>query len=151
VTVPYEETETESQVATLPDGMYQISLPPENLLSALDLKPGAPLRLLHPDPDVRQQWQVHRTSNDTYTIRESTTGLYVNFEGDPDPNEPARGHPEPREWQLTAGEAPETFLISVPGTELRLAQSPLRIFPPFVALAPPFMPEYQTWTFRSVA
>lgn len=69
---------------------------------------------------------------------------------DPDPNEPARGYPEPREWQLTAGEAPDTFTIGVPGTELRLAQSPLRIFPPFVALTPPFIPEYQTWTFRSV-
>jgi hypothetical protein len=74
----------------------------------------------------------------------------VGFEGDPDPNEPARGYPEPREWRLTAGEAPDTFTIGVPGTELRLAQSPLRIFPPFVALTPPFIPEYQTWTFRSV-
>jgi hypothetical protein len=137
-------------VATLPYGMYQISLSAENLLSVLDPEPEAPLRLLPLDPDFRQQWQVHRTDNDTYTIREVTTGLYVGFEGDPDPNEPARGYPEPREWQLTAGEAPDTFLIGVPGTELRLAQSPLRIFPPFVALTPPFIPEYQTWTFRSV-
>ena len=137
-------------MATLSDGMYQISLSHEHRLTALDSEPGAPLRLLPPDPDVRQQWQVHRTDNDTYTIREGTTGLYVGFEGDPDPNEPARGYPEPREWQLTAGEAPDTFLIGVPGTELRLAQSPLRIFPPFVALTPPFIPEYQTWTFRSV-
>jgi hypothetical protein len=137
-------------VATLPDGMYQISLPRESLLSALDLEPGAPLRLLPPESDVRQQWQVHRTDSDTYTIREGNTGLYVGFEGDPDPNEPARGYPEPREWQLTAGEAPDTFLIRVPGTDLRLDQSPLRIFPPFVALAPPSSPDYQTWTFRSV-
>lgn len=101
-------------MATLSDGMCQISLPPENLLSALELEPGAPLRLLSPDPYVRQQWQIHRTDNDTYTIREGNTGLYVGFEGDPDPNEPARGYPEPREWQLTAGEAPDTGLATKP-------------------------------------
>lgn len=62
-------------MATLSDGMYQISLPHEHRLTALDSEPGAPLRLLPPDPDVRQQWQVHRTDNGTYTIREGNTGL----------------------------------------------------------------------------
>jgi hypothetical protein len=142
-------------VAILSDGMYEISLPGERILSAQSTAEGAPLRLLEPHPDVMQQWQVHRTDNDTYTIRygkirEGDPELYVGFEGDPDPDEPARGDPEPREWQLTVGEAPDTFIIGVPGTELRLAQSPLRIFPPFVALSPPFIPDYQTWIFRSV-
>ena len=138
-------------MATLSDGMYQISVPQESLLSVLELNEGAPLRLLPPDWEARQQWQVHRTDNDTYTIREGNTGLYVGFEGDPDPYEAARGYPKAREWQLTAGEVPNTIIIGVPGTELRLAESPLRIYPPFVALTTPSSPDYhQTWTFRSV-
>ena len=73
----------------------------------LSPQPSAPLRLL-PSDGPPQSWQVQRTDNDTHPIRNVDTEVYVGFEGDPDPWRSARGYPEPREWQLTDGEQPDT-------------------------------------------
>jgi Ca2+-binding EF-hand superfamily protein len=65
---------------------------PEGHRASSGRTPHQRARLL-PKPEVRQLWQVHRTDNGTYTIRGGNTGLYMGFEGDPDSNEPVRGHP----------------------------------------------------------
>jgi hypothetical protein len=137
-----------SQVATISNGVYQISLMDRFFMSGPSSESGEPIRLFPPDGPA-QLWQVQRTDNGTCTIRNVDTKLYVGFDGDPDPWEPARGYPEQRKWGLAEGEEPGTFTLAVPGAELRLAQSPLRIFPPFIALMPPGSPFDQAWTFRS--
>jgi hypothetical protein len=151
-------------VVTLNDGMCHISNPDGSLyLTALATEAGTPLHLAEPpspDSGAKQIWQVRRTNNGTYTICDDDTELYVGFDGDPDPNELARGYFHPREWQLTDFENEDgvdyaeiqgSLLIRVPSTNLRLADDHHRLhqsYPRFVTPIPHTEPYDETWNFH---
>lgn len=137
-------------MAELPNGIYRIAFTNEQLLTALEPRPGAPLVLLPPDAGLPQEWQVRDTGNGVYTIQIPEQPAYVSYEGEPDMHEMAIVLPEPRGWRLTPGMDPDTFIIAVPDAPMRLGLSLLRIFPPRVALAPEYGDPYQAWTFKNV-
>ncbi|MET9343016.1 hypothetical protein ACWDLG_24420 [Nonomuraea sp. NPDC003727] len=134
-------------MAVISDGIYKIEFTPEQQLTALEPRPGGHLCLLPPDSGYGQTWQVSSDGNGSHTIRATDSELYVSFDGDPDMHELALVLPEARPWRLAPAAEPDTFVISVPATPMRLGLSLLRIFPPRVALAPDFGDPYQAWTF----
>lgn len=103
-------------MAVLSDGTYRIHFTEEQQLTAPGDAPGAPLMLLPEgaaDGGV-QKWRVEGTKDGRYSIRTADSPLYVSFDGDPDMHESALLQPELREWQLTPGIEPDTFIIGVP-------------------------------------
>ena len=141
-------------MAVVSDGTYSIHFTNDQLLTALEGRPGAHVVLLPPTGQPgTQQWQVKGTGNGNgeYSIRNVASDLYLSFDGDPDMHELALLQPEPRSWVLFPGAEPDTFVLGVPGAPMRLGLSLLRIFPPRVALAPEYGYEYQAWTFRKTA
>ncbi|MER5755151.1 hypothetical protein [Streptomyces sp. NPDC002088] len=136
---------------SLPNGLYQIAFTQEQLLTAIELRPGAPLVILPPDGDLAQTWQVSSNGNGGHTISLPGTPSQVSYDGEPDMHELAILEPAPREWTLLPGAERDTYFISVPNAPMRLGMSLLRIYPPRVALAPEYGDPYQAWTFRNVS
>jgi hypothetical protein len=120
-------------MASVSDGTYRISINGQQFLTALNER----MVVLLPD-DSRQLWQVRRTDNGGYTIRQDTTGLYLSYEGEPDTFESVQLLPDRREWNITDGPDEGTVTIAAPGGDepLTLGLSPTLIFPPMVALSP---------------
>jgi hypothetical protein len=134
----------------LPDGIYQIAFTGEQLLSAPEIGPGAPLMLLPDGGPGVQEWEVLRADDDTYTISARGARLYVSYDGEPDMHELAILLPERRSWRLLPGAEPDTYSVNVLDAPMRLGLSLLRIFPPRVALAPEYGDPYQAWTFKNI-
>jgi hypothetical protein len=118
-------------------------------------EPKTPVVLLPPTGNPGEQdWQLEGLSNGNCTIRNLRSGTYLAFDGDPEANKPVVGFPEPREWALYQSEQPRTFHLVVPGgpidgAELAVDLSPLRIFPPRIALRPLDVNDLrQAWTFE---
>lgn len=134
-------------MAVIADGVYHIRFTNEQLLTMLEPRPGTPLCLLPPDSGLGQTWQVRSNGNGQHTISTTDSKLYVSFDGDPDMHEMAMVMPEERSWELRPAMDRDSFSIAVPEVPMQLGLSLLRIFPPHVALAPPYGDPYQAWTF----
>ncbi|MFE9636792.1 hypothetical protein [Streptomyces sp. NPDC006463] len=144
-------------MAPVPNGIYTITRPNEQLLTLLEgaSEPKTPVVLLPPTGKPgEQEWQLERLSNGNFTIRNLRSETYVSYDGDPETNKPVVGYPEPREWALYQSAEPHTFHVVVPGgpidgVELALDLSLLRIFPPRIALRPLDVSDRsQAWTFE---
>lgn len=120
-------------MASVSDDTYHISIDNQQFLTVLS----EDMVVLVPD-SKRQSWQVRRTGNGGYTIRQDTSDLYLGYEGEPDTFEAVRLLPDRREWNITDGPEEGTFTIAAPGGDepLTLGLSPVLIFPPMVALSP---------------
>ncbi|GCB48178.1 RICIN domain-containing protein [Streptomyces sp. NL15-2K] len=136
----------------IPDGLYRINFTNEQLLTALEPAPGAPLVLLPRGNGDTQEWRVRSDGNGLHTITAANAhlDLTVSYDGEPDMHEPALLLPDRRSWNLLPGNDPDTYLIGVPNAPMRLGMSLLRIFPPRVALAPEYGDPYQAWIFEKV-
>ena len=96
-----------------------------------------------PGKDENQQWEVKFDSGTgTYTVRNRATGAYLGNDGDP--NEKAlqvRGSSQPYTWKLSTGndDSEETLLLTSAASQdgLVLTVSPLRIYPPQLAIVEP--------------
>ncbi|WKX72113.1 hypothetical protein [Streptomyces sp. XD-27] len=137
-------------MAAISDGIYRIQFTNEQLLTSLDGSPGGPLVLLSPGEGSTQDWIVENRGNGRCSIKDRDSNLYVSFEGEPDMHELAILLPEPRAWNLIPDKGRNSFIIGVEGAPMRLGMSLLKIFPPRVALAPEYGPQYQAWTFELV-
>jgi hypothetical protein len=91
-------------MASVSDGTYRISINGQQFLTALNERMVA----LVPDDSGRQLWQVRRTDNGGYTIRQDAADFYLGYEGEPDTFEPVRLLPDRREWKITDGPAEGT-------------------------------------------
>ncbi|MET8249237.1 hypothetical protein ABZV31_35625 [Streptomyces sp. NPDC005202] len=136
-------------MADLADGLYRISFTPEQFLTGPDSRAGGLLMLLPDSGGPGQDWKVQSTGNGAHTIS-TPRDLHVSYDGDPDMHELSILLPEARDWHLTPGDRPDSFIIGVPNTPMRLGMSLLRVFPPRIALAPEYGPAYQAWTFQKV-
>lgn len=136
-------------MATIANGTYRISNAGELFLTAPD--PQEPVVLRPPmGDDGDQAWEVQSAARDTCTIRlVSHPGAYLSFEEEPDPFEPVRLATEPREWKVTASEVPNAFVIGLPDSELTLGIAPVLVFPPRIALSPPYRLD-RGWVFESL-
>ncbi|MDH6128563.1 hypothetical protein [Kitasatospora sp. GP82] len=127
-------------MAPVPNGVYAISRPHEQLLSLLE--PKEPVFILPPTGNPgEQEWQVEGLDNGNVTIRNLKHQTFLGYDGEPEVNKTITGRREPREWALYQSAEPFTFHIVVPGGpidghELALDFSLLKIFPPRVALRP---------------
>ncbi len=126
------------------DGVYRIEFTYEQVLTAIDARPGGRLVLLPPGA-APQDWDVRNVDGDAYTICLSGHPLFVSFDGAPDMHELALLQSERRLWQLVPGGEPGAFRIAVPDADMNLGMSLLRIYPPFIALAPNYGDPYQAW------
>jgi hypothetical protein len=133
-------------MASVSDGTYRISINGQQFLTVLSER----MVILIPDDAGRQLWQVRRTDNGGYTIRQDTTDLYLGYEGEPDTFEPVRLLPDRREWNITDGPDEGTVTIAAPGggEPLTLGLSPALIYPPMVALSPAQRQD-RGWTLQS--
>ncbi len=131
-------------MAPVPNGVYAISRPNEQLLTLLGgaREPGAQVVVLPPTGNPgEQEWQVEGLSNGNVTIRNLRSGTYLGYDGAPEKMKLLGGFEEPREWALRQSSEPFTFHIVVPGgpvegTELAADLSLLLVFPPLTALMP---------------
>lgn len=144
-------------MAPVPNGVYAITRPYENLLTLLggSEQPGAQAVILPPNGNPgEQEWEVAALDNGNVTIRNLRSQTYLGYHGDPDPNEILGGYAEPREWRLQQSAEPYTFHVVVPGgpvdgSELAADLSLLRIFPPLTALRPLDVNDVrQAWRFE---
>ncbi|MEV0372920.1 hypothetical protein AB0I10_24370 [Streptomyces sp. NPDC050636] len=141
----------------VPNGVCAIARPGEQLLTLQggSPPPGTPVALLRPTGNPgEQEWRVAGLGNGTCTIRSLSSETYLGFEGEPEPNKPIRGFPEPCEWALHRSSSPRTLYIAVPGSpidgpEFVVDLSLLKIFPPRIALRPLDVDNpHQAWTFE---
>jgi hypothetical protein len=133
-------------MASVSDGTYRISINRQQFLTAeSQYRPV----VLVPDDSGQQLWQVRRSDNGGYTIRQDNTGLCLSYEGEPNTFEPVRLLPDQREWNITDGPDKGTVTIAaLVGEEpLTLGLSPALIFPPMVALSPAQRQD-QGWTLQ---
>jgi hypothetical protein len=123
-------------MASVSDGTYRISIDGRQFLTVLDWVDKNTV-VLTADPG-QQLWQVRRTANGGYTIRQDATDLYLGYEGQPDTFERVRLLPDQREWNITDGPEEGTVTIAAPGggEPLTLGLSPALVYPPMVALSP---------------
>lgn len=93
--------------------------------------------------DKKNQWEVKFDSSaGAYTLKNMETGAYLGNEGDP--NEQAlmvKGTQQPYAWKLSTGndDREETLLLTSAAAKdgLVLTNSPLRIYPPQLAIVAP--------------
>ncbi|MFD7937196.1 hypothetical protein ACFV4T_22150 [Streptomyces sp. NPDC059755] len=137
-------------MAALTNGLYQILFTNEQLLTAPDARPNAPLMLLPQEGGLHQEWKVTSKGGDAYTISLPDGLMHVSYDGEPDMHEPALLRVEPREWNLIPGQEPDTYQIAVVDAPMRLGLSLLRIYPPRIALAPVYGDQYQAWIFKNI-
>jgi hypothetical protein len=97
-------------MASVSDGTYRISINGQQFLTVLSER----MVVLIPDDAGRQLWQVRRTDNGGYTIRQDTTDLYLGYEGEPDTFEPVRLLPDRREWISPTGQTRAPSLSPLP-------------------------------------
>jgi hypothetical protein len=139
----------------IPDGTYvvmgaggQLAMPTQRM------GPGN-IMLLQPDrSDKAQQWAV-KFSSDGYTLQNVATRSYLGSDTDPDgPAVVLNGAAKPVNWVLADGPDgdPDSYLLisATSGGGLMLAPSPLRIFPPQLAILPPRTQYPYEWTFAKV-
>ncbi|MFF7991546.1 hypothetical protein ACFZDG_17345 [Kitasatospora xanthocidica] len=140
-------------MAPVPNGVYAISRPGEQLITLMEPKDLAVVLPPTGEPG-HQEWQVEGRPDGTVTIMSVAHGTYLTYDSDPNLNEMIMGSPEPRPWALYQSAEPFTFHVVVPGgpidgQELALDLSLLRIFPPRLALRPLNVADQrQAWRFE---
>ncbi|MFI6847872.1 hypothetical protein OG535_04735 [Kitasatospora sp. NBC_00085] len=127
-------------MAPVPNGVYAISKPQEQLVTLMEPKDLAMLLPPTGNPG-EQEWEVQGLDDGNVTIKNLRHGTYLTYDSDPNVNEMIMGSTEPRPWALYQAAEPFSFHVVVPGgpiegTELALDMSLLRIFPPRLALRP---------------
>ncbi|HZS22018.1 MAG TPA: RICIN domain-containing protein [Pseudonocardiaceae bacterium] len=120
----------------VPDGTYTV-MGPGGMLTDLD---GA-IVVFQPGEEKNQQWEVKFDSG-TYTLRNMATGAYLGNDGDPNQGAlQVKGTRQPYTWKLSTGndDSEETLLLTSAASQdgLVLTNSPLRIYPPQLAILPP--------------
>ncbi|MGV9264146.1 hypothetical protein ACWDRR_05720 [Kitasatospora sp. NPDC003701] len=140
-------------MAPVPDGVYALTRPYEQLITLLQPKDLAVLLAPTGQPG-EQEWQVEGLDDDTVKIRNLRHETFLTYDDEPDLNELIMGSTEPRAWALRRAAEPFGFHVVVPGgpvkgVELALDLSPLRIFPPRLALRSlDVNDQRQAWTFE---
>ncbi|MFC0601159.1 RICIN domain-containing protein [Streptomyces palmae] len=128
-------------MGSVANGIYTLSHAPEQNLTLMfgSDRPGTQVNVMPPSgAPGDQDWEVRRTEDGAYTLRNVKSGTYAGFDGHPEADDPIRGFPEPRTWHLLPAEEPGTFFLTVPGPtgDLALDVSPLLIYPPLAVLRP---------------
>ncbi|MGW0885561.1 hypothetical protein [Streptomyces sp. NPDC002671] len=141
-------------MAPVPNGVYAIARPHEQLITLMEPKDLA--LVLQPTGNPgEQEWQVEGRSDGTVLIKNLRHGTFLTYDDEPNVNEMLMGSTEPRPWALYQAAEPFNFHIVVPGgpidgCELALDISLLRIFPPRLALRPlEVSDQRKAWRFES--
>ncbi|MFF2040504.1 hypothetical protein ACFVVX_08770 [Kitasatospora sp. NPDC058170] len=140
-------------MAPVPNGVYAIGKPEEQLLTLMGAKEFVVLLPPTGNPGD-QEWQVEALDNGNVRIRSLRHETFLGYDEDPIVNAQVKGSAEPREWALYQAAEPFTFHVVVPGgpidgVELALDLSLLRIFPPRTALRPLDVDDQQqAWRFQ---
>jgi hypothetical protein len=131
------------------EGVYRISLDGGHFLTALNDE----LIVLVPDGDMgSQRWEIRRVG-DGYTLGQPGTNKYAAYDDDPSFGEPVTLRSQKRQWAIADGLRDNTVTFGVPGDapeRLTLGLSPLLIYPPRVALSPPYRQD-EGWTLHPEA
>ncbi|MFD5916675.1 hypothetical protein ACFVYP_01620 [Kitasatospora sp. NPDC058201] len=139
--------------APVPDGVYAIGKPEEQLLTLQEAKEFVVVLPSTGGPG-EQEWEVAAQSNGNVVVKNLRHGSFLGLEGRPEVNQQVVGAAEPFEWVLYQAAEPYSFHVVLPGgpvdgEELALDLSVLRIFPPRTALRPLDVEDQaQTWSFR---
>jgi hypothetical protein len=104
-------------MATVTDGVYRINLDGRLFLSAI----GNRLALLPVDEDVPNRWEIRRTGNGNYTIRQAGTDQYAGYGDTAELSEPILLSTQPCEWTITDGDGENAVIIGAPASPLTLA------------------------------
>ncbi|KAF9578577.1 hypothetical protein BGW38_005557 [Lunasporangiospora selenospora] len=137
----------------LPEGIYQIKI--KNLLLT-ELRGGSARYVVLMMPDSTnpgaQLWHVSIGDDDKASIRSKDSNLFLSFEKPGYPNDIVTLSGEKRDWTLesTEGGVFIETLEEFEGEKLVAGISPLRIWPPRVALAFPQKTPDQAWSFVRV-
>ncbi|MEV0534501.1 hypothetical protein [Kitasatospora sp. NPDC050463] len=140
-------------MAPVPNGVYAISKPYEQLITLLEPKDLAVVLPPTGQPG-EQEWQLEGLDDGTVQLRNLRHQTFLTYDDQPGLNEMIMGSTEPRAWALYQAAEPYTFHVVVPGgpidgVELALDLSLLRIFPPRLALRPlDVNDQRQAWSFE---
>ncbi|KAK9760932.1 hypothetical protein K7432_014565 [Basidiobolus ranarum] len=128
----------------VPQGVYSIERPQNQLITARESRPTSPAFLLPPTGNPsEQEFEISRNLDGTVSIRNIRSGLYLSSKNVV--NSLITLETQPKSWTLAQGVEPSNYVILLPGGPvdgqvLVIDMSLLRIFPPRLALRP-FNPE----------
>ncbi|GAB4587436.1 hypothetical protein [Nocardia sp. IFM 10818] len=141
-------------MAPLPNGVYGIGRPVNQLCTLLGSEPGAPALLLPPTGNPGEQdWELEVLANGNVTLRNVKAQLYLGVDGDLIPGLAVTGTLKACEWALYQSAVSFAFHIVVPGgpiggVELALDLNLLQITPPRIGLrALDVNDQWQAWRF----
>ena len=85
-------------------------------------------------------WEIRRADgSDQYTLRVAGTDRFVGYSSDsPLPMAMVVLGPHQRRWALRGGPAEDTVMIAAAGTDLTFGLAPVMVYPPLLALSPPY-------------
>jgi len=117
------------------DGRYKV----QHRGATLAAQSGAPLMVQEDTGGDEIKWDVASKGDGSYTLRNVATGIYLGDEADPTSMAPMlKGVSDPFAWKIERAPDEEAFVLSTASSngEMRLALSPIKIFPPPVAWMP---------------
>ena len=117
------------------EGVYRISIDGRSFLTAADQDR---VVVLDEDEQNAQRWEIGRSDGGQFTIRPTDTGLYLSCSDPAQPFELAGMSAQPYTWAIADAPTAGAVTIGAPGTDLTLGLSPLLIYPPMVAVSPPY-------------
>jgi hypothetical protein len=117
------------------EGVYRISIDGRSFLTVDDQDR---VVLLDEEEQNAQRWEIGRTAGGQYTIRQPDTGRYLSCSDPAQPFELVGMSAQEHTWTIADGPTAGAVTIGAPGTDLTLGLSPLLIYPPMVAVSPPY-------------